>query len=220
MSYSLNNVVSAAPGSSSIGSNNSWIEVQGNLGRPLYAAASYITNLSDINISLSTGDLNIGSVELVDPDNHNLKASIVSIGVGQGALRVLSQDLEPIHDTVSLGDILGNNVGVNSSLSALKVFLVNSPGTENWGVLSASLVGNGFTNNNFTTLYSNVATQITVSNSTNKTLWIRKSTQNIAFPLPIDRTIEIDLISNTNEVALATEGSSALTVYCLYTKKY
>lgn len=129
MSYSLKNVLSSAPNPSNIGLNNSWLRVENNAGRELFAQAGYITNLDDINISLSASNLSIGSIEINDPDNHTLKASVASIGPGMGALRVLSQDLEPIHDTVSLADVEGNFVGVNKSLSAIKVYTTNSPTT-------------------------------------------------------------------------------------------
>lgn len=125
MAYSLNNIVSAYPNPSNIGYNNNWIKVDNNAGRELFAQAGYITNFSDLNISLSAGNLSIGSIEINDPDNHNLKASVASIGPGVGALRVLSQDLDPIHDTISLGDVTGNLVGVQASVSALKTYNVN-----------------------------------------------------------------------------------------------
>jgi hypothetical protein len=218
MAYSLNNIVSAAPENSSVGSNNSWIKIEGNTGRPLYAEASYVTNFDDINISLSASNLSIGSIEINDPDNHTLKASVASIGAGMGALRVLSQDLEPVHDTVSLGDVLGNRVGVHNSLSAMNVYVVNNPGTTDWGVLSASLAADGFATDNFTQMASKEASKINISNTTNKNIWVKKTTQNIALPLPSEESIQIDLISNTNEVALATESGSSQIIYGLYTK--
>jgi hypothetical protein len=125
MPYTLYNAVSYAPNPSNIGYNNNWIKVENDAGRELFAQAGYITNFSDLNISLSASNLSIGSIEINDPDNHNLKAGVASIGPGVGALRVLSQDLEPVHDSVSLGDINGNVVGVVSSLSALKTYNVN-----------------------------------------------------------------------------------------------
>jgi hypothetical protein len=126
MSYSLQNIVSACPNPSNIGYNNSWIRVQNNANRELFANASYITNFSDLSISLSAADLNIGTVHISDPNDDQIKAGVAVVGPGLGALRVLSQDLEANVDTVSLGDINNNNVGINSQLSALKVFVSNT----------------------------------------------------------------------------------------------
>ncbi len=119
--YTLRNVVSSAP-NPNVGYCNSWIEVQNNAGRPLYAEASYITNLDDINISLSASSVDIGSVHITDIDT-GLAASIADVGAGLGAMRVLSQDLEPYHDTVSIGDTNGKLAYVTNS--ALNVFNIN-----------------------------------------------------------------------------------------------
>jgi hypothetical protein len=122
--YILTNVVSAAPINNNVAECNSWVLVNNNAGRPLFSHASYITNFDDLSVSLSASNINIGSVHITDT-NTNLAASVADIGIGLGALRVLSQDLEPVHDTVSIGDINGNNVKVNSSLSALNVYVTN-----------------------------------------------------------------------------------------------
>jgi hypothetical protein len=121
MAYTTTNQLSAEPVNCNVGFNNSWLEVINNAGRPFYAQGVYVTNLEDISLSLEAGNISIGSIEINDPDNHELKVSVASIGEGVGALRVLSQDLEPVHDTVSLGDVNENRVTVNSSLSALNV---------------------------------------------------------------------------------------------------
>ena len=121
MSYTTTNQLSATPVNCNVGFNNAWLEVINNAGRPFFAQGVYVTNLEDLSVTLETGNLSIGSIELNDPDNHEIKASVASIGSGMGALRVLSQDLEPVHDTVSLGDINENRVTVNSTLSALNV---------------------------------------------------------------------------------------------------
>lgn len=42
--FTLNNLLSSTSYNSNVGYNNSWIEVQSDTGRPLYAQASYITN--------------------------------------------------------------------------------------------------------------------------------------------------------------------------------
>jgi hypothetical protein len=125
MPYSLQNIVSSSPNPSNIGYNNNWIRVENNADRELFATASYITNFDDLSISLSAADLNIGAIHIGDPDNDQIKAGVAVVGPGMGALRVLSQDLEANVDTVSLGDINNNNVGIFVSLSALKTYTVN-----------------------------------------------------------------------------------------------
>lgn len=124
MSYTLKNDVSSAPLNCNVGYNNSWIHVDNNAGRELFAQASYITNFSDINISLSASELDIGSVHILDSDT-GLKADVVSVGIGIGALRVISQDLESSEDDVTIGDRLGNFASVYAPLSALKVYNTN-----------------------------------------------------------------------------------------------
>lgn len=131
MPYNLSNIVSACPTNGNVGYNNSWLEVGGNTGRPFYAQASYVTNFNDLQISLSASSLSIGSVEINDPDNHDLKASVVSVSPGVGALRVSTQNLKADSDTVSLADINKNNVGVVSNLSALKVYNTNPVSSVN-----------------------------------------------------------------------------------------
>lgn len=65
MSYNLTNEVSSTPINSNVGYNNSWIHVENDANRELFAQASYITNYDDLSISLSAGNLNVnlGDVE-------------------------------------------------------------------------------------------------------------------------------------------------------------
>jgi hypothetical protein len=45
----------------------SWVPTVGEaLGRPMYAKASFITNFSDLQITLSSSEVNIGSVRISD----------------------------------------------------------------------------------------------------------------------------------------------------------
>jgi hypothetical protein len=119
--YVLTNNVSSSP-NANVGYCNSWIEVANNAGRPFYSQASYITNLDDINISLQAGNVEIGSVHITDADT-GLAASVANVGIGLGAIRVLSQDLEPIHDTISIGDTNGKYAFITNS--ALNIFNTN-----------------------------------------------------------------------------------------------
>lgn len=122
--YTLINDLSTTPDNCNIGYNNSWLRVDNNADRDLYAQASYITNFKDINISLSASNLSIGNVHIAD-HTTGLNADVVNVGVGSGALRVITQDLESTEDDVTIGDRLGNFASVNKSLSALNVYITN-----------------------------------------------------------------------------------------------
>jgi len=121
--YVFSNQVSAGYANANIPPNNSWIQVDNNAGRPLYAQASYITNFDGLSISLSASNVNIGDVHISDPIT-GLHADVAPIGVGQGALRVLSQDLTATADSVSIGDQFGNYAYVTNH--ALNVFQTNT----------------------------------------------------------------------------------------------
>ena len=120
--YGLTNNLSALPLHSTSQYDSELIVVDNNAGRPITARASYITNLNDLVISLSADHVAIGDFNIADPDT-GLNANVVPVGVGQGALRVLTQDLDSVHDSISLGDISGNYVSVTNS--ALNVFTTN-----------------------------------------------------------------------------------------------
>jgi hypothetical protein len=122
--YTLDNKLTVNPDNANEGYNNSWIQVENNANRLLYAQANYVTNFDDMKIILSAADVRIGAVEICDVDNNNLRVSVANTAVG-GALRVLSQDLESDVDTVSLGDVYNNKVAINIPLSALNVYTTN-----------------------------------------------------------------------------------------------
>ena len=123
-SYTLKNDLSTVPLNCNVGYNNSWINVENNADRQIFAQASYITNFDDLSISLSATDLTIGSVKIQDPDS-GLQADVVPVGSGMGALRVLSQDLESYQDDITIGDKRGNFANVYQALSALQVYVTN-----------------------------------------------------------------------------------------------
>lgn len=124
MAYTLSNIVSSAPANSSVGYNSSWLKVNNNANRDLFAQASYITNFDDLSISLTTPDINIGNIRIADPTS-NMQADVVTVTPGSGALRVLTQDLECSEDDVTIGDREGNYAAVNETLSALNVYITN-----------------------------------------------------------------------------------------------
>lgn len=102
----------------------SWIPIEG-AGRPLFARANYITNFEDFTISLSAAELNVEAVSIKD-GNSGRVADVEEVDGGFNALRVLTPDLEPQSDTISLGDKNGYNVTVSPFTSSLNVNITNS----------------------------------------------------------------------------------------------
>jgi hypothetical protein len=166
--YVFNNQVSAGYVNANIPPNNSWIQVDNNAGRPLYAQASYITNLDGLVISLTSGNVNIGDVHITDPYT-GLHADIAQIGPGLGALRVLSQDLTATSDSISIGDQLGHYALITNS--ALNVFTTNNVSSVSVTNFPIQLTAISITNpvSNFDIVACNVTLpvsgNISVSNS-------------------------------------------------------
>jgi len=104
----------------------SWVPINGEiLGRPLYARANYITNLSDLTVQLSASNVDIGNVHISD-EGTGVTADVVAIaGYGNG-LQVLTQDLESTIDDITIGDKEGHFADVDRTLSALNVKVVNT----------------------------------------------------------------------------------------------
>jgi hypothetical protein len=90
----LTPIVSSQPPNFGMAETFSWIGVDNNQNRPLFARAAYITNLSDLSISLSASDLSIGSVELKDTAS-NVGANVFASAGGKNALAV--------HNTNNIG---------------------------------------------------------------------------------------------------------------------
>jgi hypothetical protein len=105
--YNLINNLSAVPSHQDKQLYSDIIVVDNNIGRSLTAKASYITNLSDLNVTLNTDNLSIGSLKIED-SNNGLKVNVVDVGNNNASLRVLSQDLDSISDSISIGDQEGN----------------------------------------------------------------------------------------------------------------
>jgi hypothetical protein len=125
----LTPILSVTPGTSpnynvGMAETFSWIPVDNNVNRPLYARANYIVNLADLSISLSASDINIGGVEIIDGTNNAIRATVTQDVVNGNSLQVQTQDLESSIDDISIGDKQGHYADVNSTLSALNVYPV------------------------------------------------------------------------------------------------
>jgi len=101
----------------------SWVPVEG-AGRPLFAKATYIANFEDFSVSLSAAELSISSISLKDGNSGRL-ADVEDVG-GINALRVLTQNLDPVIDTISIADVNNNPVTVTSATSSLNVNVTNA----------------------------------------------------------------------------------------------
>ena len=129
MSVILTPILSATAGTSQaynegIAEAYSWVPTVGEaLGRPMYAKASYITNFSDLQLTLSSSEVNIGSVHISDASS-GVTADVVAIPDYGNGLQVLTQDLESSIDDITIGDKQGHYADVNSTLSALNVYPV------------------------------------------------------------------------------------------------
>lgn len=133
MSYELTPIIEGTPGETptynvGMAETFSWVPIENDSGRPLYARATYVTNMSDMTVNFSGSTLSIGSVVIKDGDS-NLEATVTNIGGGQGAVKVLTQDLECENDNVTIGDASGALAKVDSTTEALQVLVKHKYGT-------------------------------------------------------------------------------------------
>jgi len=105
----------------------SWIPIANNQNRPMFARANYITNLSDLSISLSASDINIGGVEIADGKNHLLRATVIeNHDIDETlSLQVVTQDLESTIDDITIGDKNSNFATIFVATSSLNVNVTN-----------------------------------------------------------------------------------------------
>ncbi len=161
----------------------SWIPIENNANRPLFARASYITNLKDLSISLSASDINIGGVSITDGQDSTIQATVVRNNQGN-LLRVLTQSLQATGNNIAIGDSSGNLVSVNSLLSALKVCEV-SPIT---GInINNSINLSDINNNNVSVVPSTSSLNVNVTNPIIATV-----DQSVGFPISFANTTNVD----------------------------
>lgn len=216
----------------------SWVPVENDAGRPLFARAGYITNFQDFTVSISAAELNITSIEIKD-GNSNRVADVEFVG-GYNALSVFTQDLESTSDSVALGDIYGNKVGIDETLSALNVFVTNP--TTSLNVTNTVAVTGLVTINNpvsnvgtanasdwniipviapsgsFNPLPSFLCSLVTVFNSTSATINVKRTGNSFALPLYKNSSIDITVVSNANEISVSSSTVDELTASALVTK--
>lgn len=195
MSYTLVNQVSAGPHNCNVGYNNSWIKVGNDANRDLFAQASYVTNFEDFTVSLSAGDVNIGSVEIKD-GNSGLRADVVAAGSGLNALRVISQDLESSVDDITIGDKQGNFATIQNSTSALRVYPIVSSG--GYTKCESRTSGNP----------SFISSQIVIHNNSNNDVDVTLTlTSGMSCLIPVGKN------STSNHIMILNLAVSAVNVY-------
>jgi len=161
----------------------SWIPIQNDQNRPMYARANYITNLSDLSISLSAGDLNIGAVELIDHDT-SYKAYITQ----DGALHVLPPDQDSIIDDITIGDKDGSLASVVRATSSLNVNVTNF----------AVLTANQFITN--TLLNAITANEATAVNQVSTNTLLNSVTANLATEITLQKSLTANNSTAANQV--------------------
>lgn len=210
MSIVLTPILSATAGTSQaynegIAEAYSWVPTVGQaLGRPMYAKASYITNFSDLQITLSSSEVNIGSVHISDASS-GVTVDVVAIPDYGNGLQVLTQDLESSIDDITIGDKQGHYADVDPVLSALNVKIVNSN--------AVSISGNVTVSNIVA-----VSGSLTVTNPVTSVNAVVTNTVGVsAINLPVTVTNTIETVTTTNPVQLDAFGrfrvSTPLTLF-------
>jgi hypothetical protein len=182
--YALSNNLSSNVTPPNVAWQNSWISVDNNAGRPLFANASYITNLDAISISLSTSDLAIGNVHISD-HTTGLNADVVSVGIASGALRVYTHNPVTAVDVNNLSTyvaaITANQAVTNSLLNILTANPVTAVNVLN----SISL--KDLNNNNVTVVSATSSLNVNVTNSIVATV-----DPSVGFPITFANTPNFD----------------------------
>ena len=116
--FTTTGIVSATPTHPSIGWNNSWIVVDNNANRELYAQAMYVTNLDDLKVSLSAKDLvlDISAINLNTDGIEDLISNSNTFLNKLTAIKYATSDNQEIEITL-LNQLTANN---NISISLLK----------------------------------------------------------------------------------------------------
>lgn len=214
----LTPVVSSQPPNFGMGDTYSWVTIENDADRTLFARAVFVSNMSDLSISLSASDIQIGAVEIKD-GTSNLRADVTSIAGGANALRVLTQDLDSKNDSVAIGDLSGNIVEVNTSLSALNVFVANSKvsvgtaNSSNWDIVPAIATVGSF---NSLPVFS--CSMVTIFNSASAAIYLKKTGSSFAMPLQTNSSVDINVISNANEISVSSTTTDELTASAKVTK--
>jgi len=177
---------------------------------PKYATLNYLVNASDItpNISISATTVNISTSALAN-------AIATQTAIIQDIDSQVNNIINPAvvatewntYDTLTAVVAFNNNY-VNT-ISAVPVY--NK--VTNWDVLTAT--GN---NTTFTTLPASAANLITILNTTGDIMFIKNAAKSNSYPLSNNSATDIQLVGNTNEVAVRMATLTAATIYGTFVK--
>jgi len=171
---------------------------------PKFATLNYVVNAADFptpNISLSAGTVTISTSALnaLTQDIDNQIISVINPAVVATEWNT--------YDTLTAVVAFNNNY-VNT-ISAVPVY--NK--VTNWDVLTAT--GN---NTTFTTLPASAANLITILNTTGDIMFIKNAAKSNSYPLSNNSATDIQLVGNTNEVAVRMATLTAATIYGTFVK--
>jgi len=197
------------------------------------ALLTYLVNAQDIQVSLSGGNFSIGTGVLAVSGGVFLTqtAGVSGLVSVTNTVPISSATFLPVSGNVSVTNVIGvsggvaitNVVPVSGGPITGQVIITNTvpvsgtvlttPGNiTNWDVISASLAQGVYT-----TMPSNLARVMSVTNSTGYTVYIKKATSGTAFALLNNNAIDLNLIANTNEVAIRQVDSvSPLVITAIY----
>jgi len=173
---------------------NKFIEIIGDSRFPTVSVTK--TSYDDNITRVENYNKNALLTYLVNAQDIQVSLSGGNFSIGTGVL------------AVSGGVFLTQTAGV-----AVSGTVLTTPGNiTNWDVISASLAQGVYT-----TMPSNLARVMSVTNSTGYTVYIKKATSGTAFALLNNNAIDLNLIANTNEVAIRQVDSvSPLVITAIY----
>jgi predicted transcriptional regulator len=196
-SFTTTGIVSATPTHPSIGWNNSWVVVENNANRELYAQAMYVTNLDDLKISLSANDLvlDISAINLNTDGIEDLISNSNTFLNKLTAIKYATSDNQEIEITL-LDQLTANNY---TSISLLKTLTSDD---VTFTTLFKTLTSDNITH---TTLLKAVTASDVNTNTLLRTL---TSLQDIKQSEII--TLLTQLTANTDTLEVNTDGVETL----------
>lgn len=125
----LNAILTGTPGqpptySVGMAETFSWVPIENDVNRPLFAQASYVTNLKDITVSLSASDVTIGAVEIKD-GNSGIRADVVSLGDGLNGLCIRTQNVVTVSGSVTMTNPV-TAVTVTNQITSVNANITNA----------------------------------------------------------------------------------------------
>lgn len=155
---------------------------------PKNAMLAYVVNANEI--TLSAGNLDIGTIKISDGVDDSIKATVKSLDANNSALLVFAAGTTPVSGNVGEANV------------------------TNWGVTQVQV-----TTAAYAAFPSAAANTVTVSNTTGQTLLLSKGGAGIGLPLLNNSTIDITVVSNVNEISLkGTTSAIAVSAYGVYYK--